>query len=147
MHVLGHPQLPHQPLEGEPVLLAPLLDDLGVGLPGDQVDDVRVVGDDLGERPDGDLDALSLGDQPEGRQNLPTGEPGGRSGCGVEAGKEFDRRAVRNHPYAGGGNQAGIDDDAPRCFGEHGDESCSRRKAPAGFGPARERVRRARCAG
>ena len=55
-------------------------------------------------------------------------------GGGVEAGKEFDRRAVRNHSYAGGGYQAGIDDDVPRCFGEHGDESCSRAELPQDSG-------------
>ncbi len=99
--------------------------DLGVRLTCDQVDDIGVVKDDFGQRSDGDLDALSFGDQPECRQDCSTGKCGGRLDFAMIFRKEFDRCAVWNHPQSLGIDQAGIEHHPPRGIGEHRDESCS----------------------
>ena len=93
--VVGHPELFDGPLQGVAILLAPLLQQLRVGLANDQVERVWMLGDDRRHRSDHVLETLPGIDQAEGRHDRVVGhvEPAFQ---GV-ASARFDRRhAVRD---------------------------------------------------
>ena len=69
-HVVGQAQLLDEGGQSVPVLLSPLLEQLGVRLPGDQVERFRMPGDDGRHRFDHVLEALAGPHETEGRHDL-----------------------------------------------------------------------------
>ena len=122
-----------QPLEAQPVALALVLDHLGVGLPGDQVEDVGMSGDDRRRALGSQFEPLRRRDQPEGRQHGPAGQP-------VQA--QLGRGAGQSRRLRPGQRPA---------FGPGAGHRVARRErraappgpGPAGARPARSTIRRA----
>ena len=67
--VVAEVEIARQPLERDPVLLAVVLGHLGMGLPGDQVERLRMARDDRRHGRDRHLDPLAGRDQAEGREH------------------------------------------------------------------------------
>ena len=70
-HVLLDPQVPGQPLQAQPVALALLADQVRVGRPQDDVDEVGELLEDLRHGPEHVLDALVGREQPERQRHQP----------------------------------------------------------------------------
>ena len=89
--VLPHPQLLGQTLQAEPVAFAFRAHEMRMGRPEHDIDQIRILPDDLGQRPDHVLDPLARGEQAEGQQHLLALDPEL-----ILEGARIDERRVRN---------------------------------------------------